>query len=917
MKNILKSYNFFKKGFHLICIILCFLPFQNGYSQEISFTKVFTLQDGLDQRSVRRVLRDDYGKFWIFTDVSIQVFDGENFETIAVPKNFRPDKCTQIETHTGNLIALISDEQPTYFLNTFSLEFEVSDIKNVDTDIASLESLLNRIPKIDSFIKNDYDTTIIRKDNFGRHLVCFGKKQDRRYFDAILFDSSNIISYSFILKDPKSDTIYADFNTFQDFYSDDFTQRILIGTLNGLVYLQLNNYIKTIFVNEQKDESVFGNVIYWETQRSIDSNIYFGRETGGLFKIIADTFHQIFPNIEHPSAFRYSYLGKYLAQSDNLLSLSFGRDTFTMYLYNFKNDLQKIEIPYYGDFIEVNQKYVLLVGDNGLVSLLDIDKFKIVDNIILDSLQGDNLSITMINDSYLIGGKGGMYNLEIGIESDRLEISNKKKVFEHYVTACQGYEDVILVGTYENGFYSLDHHFNVLKHVDVSSGLSDNRILDIGIDNSDNIWILTLKGAIIINPEMIPFRTITKHDGLSVNELNTGSFYCDIKGNVYLGSINGLNIVSPEWLEFTYTSLKLIFENIEFKKDGYLSYFQPDEFNNVRIPYRVDEITLNFSEYDFYKSEFNNELNLENSFIGDNNDRYIYSKDKIDIHNIKEDINIHWNVKQTGLLGGSYSTNILIENESFIEKYALLLLLTFLFLLFTSVIIMFRRSKKRDKKRREEAKMESILISSRLDALRAQMNPHFIFNALGSIQYYIQKQETESAEEYLTDFAGLMRLILESSKKDTVNLKEEIELLKLYVKLEHLRFDQKFDFTFQYDEELDFDFQIPPMAIQPFVENAINHGLYHLQNRKGVLSITFKQISEDEVHCIIKDNGVGRKRASELRTKQHASRAMQIVKERIELLSKINNQIFSIEVIDSMDGDKPIGTEAHLRFKDK
>ena len=152
------------------------------------------------------------------------------------------------------------------------------------------------------------------------------------------------------------------------------------------------------------------------------------------------------------------------------------------------------------------------------------------------------------------------------------------------------------------------------------------------------------------------------------------------------------------------------------------------------------------------------------------------------------------------------------------------------------------------------------------------MNPHFIFNALGSIQYFIQTYDTVKADEFLSNFAMLMRSILESSKSKYISLSEEIKLIELYVGLEKIRFENLFDYQIAIDDNLDLESKVPPMIIQPFVENAINHGLYHLKGRKGLLNLTFDAINNNELKISISDNGIGRKAAAKLRNKNHKSR---------------------------------------------
>jgi len=189
------------------------------------------------------------------------------------------------------------------------------------------------------------------------------------------------------------------------------------------------------------------------------------------------------------------------------------------------------------------------------------------------------------------------------------------------------------------------------------------------------------------------------------------------------------------------------------------------------------------------------------------------------------------------------------------------------------------------------------------------MNPHFIFNALGAIQYFIQTEKTQEADRYLGRFAMLMRKILDSSKSKYISLGEEIELLKLYISLEQMRFEGQFDFKLEIDDLIELESYIPPMIIQPFVENAINHGLYNLVNRKGLLELGFKADTKKMITCIIKDNGIGREKAQSFKNKKHKSRGLQIVKDRVATLNAQGDMHIRLTTNDLHQDNESIGTE--------
>ncbi|GAB2630376.1 hypothetical protein GCM10027035_26210 [Emticicia sediminis] len=189
---------------------------------------------------------------------------------------------------------------------------------------------------------------------------------------------------------------------------------------------------------------------------------------------------------------------------------------------------------------------------------------------------------------------------------------------------------------------------------------------------------------------------------------------------------------------------------------------------------------------------------------------------------------------------------------------------------------------------------------SELRTLRSQINPHFIFNSLNSIKAYILKDHQLEASEYLTDFSTLMRAILQQSKEKFITLSEELETTLLYVKLENLRFENGFTFNFSIDKSIDTDeILIPPMLFQPYLENAIKHGLMS-KNDDRILNLSIKKGDKEELLITIDDNGIGREQASLQRknTLTHQSMGMSINDERIQLLGVTNDLHISIKIID-------------------
>ncbi len=187
-----------------------------------------------------------------------------------------------------------------------------------------------------------------------------------------------------------------------------------------------------------------------------------------------------------------------------------------------------------------------------------------------------------------------------------------------------------------------------------------------------------------------------------------------------------------------------------------------------------------------------------------------------------------------------------------------------------------------------------------LKSLRAQMNPHFIFNALNSVNHYISQKDERAANKYLADFSRLMRAVLEHSQEDFITLDKELEIIRLYLSLEHNRFAEKFDYELHIDENLDGEsHRIPPMLVQPYVENAIWHGLRYRES-KGMLKVSYQQ-KASELQITIEDNGIGRERSQQLKTenqRKNTSTGMHNIEDRVRIINNMYCTNITVKVED-------------------
>ncbi|MGH1385190.1 sensor histidine kinase [Kordia sp.] len=259
--------------------------------------------------------------------------------------------------------------------------------------------------------------------------------------------------------------------------------------------------------------------------------------------------------------------------------------------------------------------------------------------------------------------------------------------------------------------------------------------------------------------------------------------------------------------------------------------------------------------------------------------------------------------------------NAFSEEMFFLLSGAALLIAVAVVVLF--FVFVTRKNKLITEKTMSINSYEKKMVDLELHALRSQMNPHFVHNSLNAIQYYIQMNDIDQSENYLTRFSKLVRQFFDYSRKQLITIEEEIELISNYLALEKLRFEDKLSYEIICDETVDVEASIPSMILQPIVENAVNHGIFH-KKAPGKVIITFSQLSNDSFSVVVKDDGIGIKQSKKLsknKIKNQGSHSSQVLDERLKLLEQIDNWHVEYMIKDRSDVGDQQGTIVTLIFK--
>ena len=398
---------------------------------------------------------------------------------------------------------------------------------------------------------------------------------------------------------------------------------------------------------------------------------------------------------------------------------------------------------------------------------------------------------------------------------------------------------------------------------------------------------------------------------LSWHYLNVGKGYMALNDNTnaegyFLKAIEITDDISQQARANAYANLGYCYFDKQMYEDAL------ELFDRAEILYdeRPEENYSNFSNIEFWRGRLYSKLENHDKAVHHLIEAYEYASDDKDFRQLSEI--------------SKYIANLYAERKDFEGAYNYQLLYDKYSELHMDEVENRRQRELEikydaEKKQREAEVLRLQANQLQLKALRAQMNPHFMYNALNAIQDYITSDEMENASKYLAKFSNLMRRSLEYSDLESIVLEKEIEFIDEYLSInEKLRFQDKFTYKIEVDDEIEEDlFCVPTMIIQPYVENAIEHGLRSINN--GFVHIEFTLLDDDTILCVIQDNGIGRDKARELKTmdiryQNHRSRGTLITETRLKLLNDSKeNQVFvkTIDLKNELNGE-PLGTRVEV-----
>ncbi|MCB9360692.1 MAG: histidine kinase [Flavobacteriales bacterium] len=886
---------------------------------------------------IHKVFGDNSGRLWVVTSNEILLYNKSKFQLIDIKPYQREVSFTQ--SKSGDVFICTEDQGLFRFYNNQlqflealeNLKAKAIECINDKLYIATNNGIYTFDKKLQLLIKtqngvtnlmkglNDEDLLFIEKGNVNqikngeRIDVDFLKKfpKNLKVDDILVNDTSLIILKTrekiLILKNDKL-SIYDENNGLTENnllrVFCDSEKNIWVGTFKS----GINMLKEKVFQSFTEKEGFTDNSATAIVQ-SLDSSMWIGYQQDGLYKLTKKQ-----NEIEKISLTDNNEIRSLMRDKKGTIWVGTGGRG--LFKYNSSSHQFNIvsDSSLYGKSIHSlleDSEGRIWIGTNNELFTYKNDKITPYKT---DEIKVDNINF-MMEDSKGRILYGSHLGLGIISKENHYRITTKEGLSNNKVRSI--YEDdlgILWIGTYGGGLNRIKN--DTIFAFENQSGMLNENVSCILEDDYGFFWMTSNNGLYRVEKQslndyadkkskVINSSVFVREDGIHNIEFNGGSqpsAYEDFNGDFWFPSISG--IVKANTSYNYRTNSNVVIEKL------LVNGKEVDFENQPEISTRADEIEIFYTQPSFYSPKnirFQYKIEgLHSDWINANTRRVAYFSN---LPGGEYEFKVRTYSNPNNVVGFSFFVPTPFwKTWQFLLVIIVLIVLLLSFLMFLRITSIKKKAIAKTKENKKYAEME-------LAALRAQMNPHFIFNCLNTIKYFVATNDDSSANKYLNNFSKLMRMFLEHSKSNTITLQEEIDLLSIYIELENLRFNDNFDFKLVIHDDVNTnDIEIPSMLFQPFVENAITHGLLNL-SRKGALTIEL-YIKNNTLVGIIEDDGIGRAKAREIKNKRavpHISRGLEITNERIQVINAVKNMNIYIETIDKFDeNDVASGTKVIL-----
>ncbi len=938
----------------------------------------YSVEDNLPSSEVYHVYQDSDGYMWIATNMGVSRFDGYEFENFDLEDGLPGSTIFEIyEDYKGRIWFLSFSMKLSYYykdsIHTYrhndviqdyfikdllfqKLSFHVDKKDNVYFGIQGENVFkLNARGKLTKLIKNPKDRLNIIKKNSKYINIRSGESYRKlRIFNE---DTSYVKDFQFQVKEKKlnhfacksEDSFYLTVgNTLYHIKNNTivskrhFKKEILwlnidkggnlwLGLAGGAIQLDKNNIHndRISLLNGKNVSSVHRDNEggFWFS--TLQDGLYYApsltiktlTEEEGLYStkigvIAKDKNSKVWVGHKGPavSILKDKKVLKILNLSEHktegIHDIKFGPDQFAyiirwnkIFSYDLNTNKQQQKIS------KKNEKanLLLFINDNKRVfcGAGGIKIFK-NDEMIYHSCHEDNFChrITSLyyseNEGILyLGGLNGFWQYKNG---EFKHLGERNDILYYRVVDIVQFKDYLALATRGGGI--ILYNKNSIHQITKQEGLLSNSAKSLSVNGND-LWVAQNKGLSKftfhdVESELYDVHNLTKQDGLPSSEIN--DVVID-DSTVYVASNNGLSY-------FNFLDLKKNVVPPPIKiKSVKISGVDTSIKSSYKLDYNRNFFSITYAGLSYRQA---GNITYRYKMKGLNNTWTITNRNRKTFTTLPPG-NYEFLV-QAQNDDGAWSSNSARINfhidAPFWNKWWFIASTVVFVVGLLWLVIYYRITTIR---RRNELMQDINEYKQKI--LRQQMNPHFIFNTLNSIQYFLLDEDTTSSLNYLTKFAKMMRIVLDNSQQTFVPIEDEIRGLNLYLELEALRFEESFDYHIKVDDEINtYEYKVPALILQPYVENSIRHGLLHKKN-KGFLKVHITK-RDESLLCMIEDDGVGRKRAEEIKMSKgpmKQSLGSKITEDRINVLNSLYSDEIEVHYVDLEDDQgNPRGTRVEI-----
>jgi len=868
--------------------------------------ELFDHRNALPDDNVNRIIADEYKTIWIGTNKGLVRYDGRDFKVFGKDAGLIHEQVLCLYEDRRSHLIWIGTPRGAYAFN--GQRFEYHPVSNV------LDNTVSAITQDkDGVILLGTPDGVYKKNERGFTLLLTPSELGTPSVNAMLTDSRGVTWIG------AEDGLYSyDGKNFQFFRPardengrnvrslyEDYEGNLWLGTFSGLY-----RFRGAAFAAFGVHEGLYSTFVY-QMIRDRRNQLWVGTTTGGIYVYDGKIFRSYnrsngMPNNQANCVTETADGDVWVGTNKGLVRF---RNDKIIHTYTSADGLGNDTI---NCFLK-DRKGRLWFGGNHLLSVMENGKFRYyklppaAQKYGVYALEEDEAGViwigTYLGGLYrLIGGVVERMDARLGLRSDSYLALVKDNTGTIYFGSLDG------VYVYRSGL--------VIDRISESDGLSSNLTYSLLLDSLDHhLWIGTNQG--VNKFDLGAYRRdgkkhsthYGKEEGFTGVECNSSGVYRERDGLLWFGTVNGL----------------IRYEASQWHPDTALPR---TNITRMRLFY-ADTVLPDKAELEWDQ----NHLSFE--YIG----ICLANPAKVQYRHILEGFDAEWSPPSNEYIAtypnlppGTYTFKVVSSNSEGLWNetpatlrftietpfwqqlwFWLVLLGAATVGLFTAIRIRIRNIRTRE---RREAQVRVEIAMNQLKALRAQMNPHFVFNSLNSIQHFIMNNNSAEAGKYLNKFARLIRIILYNSEKPSVTIREELEALNLYLDLEYLRFEGKFEYRIDVAPDVDMDyFEIPTMLLQPYIENAILHGLMP-KPEKGRLDVIIR-LSGELLVCSVIDNGIGRRKARELRQlsrkKDHKSMGMRITQDRLEIINRLHGSNLTLSITDLEDEKgNALGTKVEI-----